>query len=550
MTCAGEDTLGGSGTTAVISVETIQDIVLKSEVEGKFDERAGKRIHDRIAAVNTLRLEFRGIICIDSLWMLTNLTELYLNNNSIQKIENIENLVNLTKLDLSFNQIKKIENLEEQIKLSKLSLSYNQISKLENLDNCPQLKVLVCSNNLLADLDDIQYLRKFEHLRTLTMIGNPFSNAGSFVDHVAKELPQLVYLNFQMLRTKDGKDSRLLLVQRKFADDMSKVSHHIKFEGKIYESELELHTDAFVEYLEDHQLFDSFGLSNDLREIYAETTETQMHCHKFQSAVFECTHQIFELGLKQLSLRIQELNDYNESMTKIEQDFASTSSGLIDQFGEEKNTIFSDLKKHMNKMSRHKNEEVLGELKKLQDTFETHLQKIWFELMRLEDIRSIQIKDLLGVLKQNIQSIVKDFTHNAKGYFSQIREHVNYFILLLKDHVQTHSALNETEAYNQISEQAEAILERLNIAKEMMYNVIDKREDTLIISAWDWYDDLFQQLEQKEFARSRNMILQINTFSDFQLVELSAELSNTAPQEQTEFSFSELQMIKDLSQIV
>ncbi|XP_072159515.1 dynein regulatory complex subunit 3 isoform X3 [Bemisia tabaci] len=482
MTCAGEDTLGGSGTTAVISVETIQDIVLKSEVEGKFDERAGKRIHDRIAAVNTLRLEFRGIICIDSLWMLTNLTELYLNNNSIQKIENIENLVNLTKLDLSFNQIKKIENLEEQIKLSKLSLSYNQISKLENLDNCPQLKVLVCSNNLLADLDDIQYLRKFEHLRTLTMIGNPFSNAGSFVDHVAKELPQLVYLNFQMLRTKDGKDSRLLLV--------------------------------------------------------------------FQSAVFECTHQIFELGLKQLSLRIQELNDYNESMTKIEQDFASTSSGLIDQFGEEKNTIFSDLKKHMNKMSRHKNEEVLGELKKLQDTFETHLQKIWFELMRLEDIRSIQIKDLLGVLKQNIQSIVKDFTHNAKGYFSQIREHVNYFILLLKDHVQTHSALNETEAYNQISEQAEAILERLNIAKEMMYNVIDKREDTLIISAWDWYDDLFQQLEQKEFARSRNMILQINTFSDFQLVELSAELSNTAPQEQTEFSFSELQMIKDLSQIV
>lgn len=61
---------------------------------------------------------------------------------------------------------------------------------------------------------------------------------------------------------------------------MSKVSHHIKFEGKIYESELELHTDAFVEYLEDHQLFDSFGLSNDLREIYAETTETQMHCHK------------------------------------------------------------------------------------------------------------------------------------------------------------------------------------------------------------------------------------------------------------------------------
>lgn len=51
---------------------------------------------------------------------LTNLDELYLSENGIEKIEGLENNLNLTTLDLAYNKITTIENLSHLRELTDL----------------------------------------------------------------------------------------------------------------------------------------------------------------------------------------------------------------------------------------------------------------------------------------------------------------------------------------------------------------------------------------------------------------------------------------------
>lgn len=60
-----------------------------------------------LSQLDTLRLSFKEIRCIDNLQGLNKLTKLCLDNNVIERIEHLDTLVNLKWLDLSFNNIKK-----------------------------------------------------------------------------------------------------------------------------------------------------------------------------------------------------------------------------------------------------------------------------------------------------------------------------------------------------------------------------------------------------------------------------------------------------------
>lgn len=67
-------------------------------------------------------------------------------------------LTNLKELDLSFNYIERIQNLEKLVNLEVLSLFQNLITKLENLDALEKLVILSIGNNLIETTDGVSDL--------------------------------------------------------------------------------------------------------------------------------------------------------------------------------------------------------------------------------------------------------------------------------------------------------------------------------------------------------------------------------------------------------
>ena len=164
----------------------------KSDQDGdETEEESAAARRFLLKTSQTLRLEFRQILKIDNLHVLTSLTRLFLDNNFIERVINslknhyfynvtclqisgLDQLQHLIWLDLSFNKIRKIEGLEALKKLEVLALFGNEIGKVEGLDHMADLKVLRLGRNKIAAKDEIIQLRRLPALRTLSIKENPF----------------------------------------------------------------------------------------------------------------------------------------------------------------------------------------------------------------------------------------------------------------------------------------------------------------------------------------------------------------------------------------
>lgn len=146
--------------------------------------------------VEEIRLEFKNVLRIDHLWVMSSLTKLQLNNNIIEKIENLETLVHLRELDLSFNKISKIENLETLTKLIKVSFFDNLIETIENMDSQKNLTVFSIGRNRIKDNVNVCYMRRFPKLTSLNMAQNPCAESSNLRYFIAVFLPNLVYYEY------------------------------------------------------------------------------------------------------------------------------------------------------------------------------------------------------------------------------------------------------------------------------------------------------------------------------------------------------------------
>jgi internalin A len=108
---------------------------------------------EKLKNIQDLRLILSGnrLDKIAEFNFLPNLTELFIQNNNLSKIENLDNLDNLESLvalHLDGNDITKLENLYCQ-NLRELGFSFNKIEKLENLENLYYLETAdFCSNKI------------------------------------------------------------------------------------------------------------------------------------------------------------------------------------------------------------------------------------------------------------------------------------------------------------------------------------------------------------------------------------------------------------------
>ncbi|XP_071447820.1 protein phosphatase 1 regulatory subunit 42-like [Hetaerina americana] len=104
-----------------------------------------------------LLTEFHAPKPLGVITVCSNLKVLYLQGNSITKIENLHIFNKLTHLYLQDNKISRIENLEKLINLEKLFIGHNCITVVEGLENLKQLKELHLEQQNLPPGEALQF---------------------------------------------------------------------------------------------------------------------------------------------------------------------------------------------------------------------------------------------------------------------------------------------------------------------------------------------------------------------------------------------------------
>ena len=139
---------GGGGSDGGGATVTIADANLRAVITDSLSKARNASI-TRAEMASLIRLEARakGIRSLTGLEHATNLTELYLWNNSISDISALSNLTNLTYLSLDGNDISDISALSNLTNLTNLDLRDNSISDISALSNLTNLTVLSLHRN-------------------------------------------------------------------------------------------------------------------------------------------------------------------------------------------------------------------------------------------------------------------------------------------------------------------------------------------------------------------------------------------------------------------
>lgn len=144
--------------------------------------------------LNNLELGANKIRELANLEALESLTMLWVARNKISKIENLGSLTNLRLLSIQSNRITKIEGLDKLVNLEELYISHNGIEKIEGLEHCTKLTTLDVSNNRLTRLEGLRHL---EHLEELWASGNQIASLDS-VEAELKHLPHFATIYLEM----------------------------------------------------------------------------------------------------------------------------------------------------------------------------------------------------------------------------------------------------------------------------------------------------------------------------------------------------------------
>lgn len=112
-----------------------------------------------------------------------NLRSLALVCCSLSEIIPLKHIKNLEEIWLNQNSIRKIEGFEQCYNLKRIFISDNQIEMIEGLDTCEKLEVLWLNEN---NIDSMQGLSKLTNLKQLHLARNKISRIGNFLTNLRK----------------------------------------------------------------------------------------------------------------------------------------------------------------------------------------------------------------------------------------------------------------------------------------------------------------------------------------------------------------------------
>ncbi|XP_005092481.1 dynein regulatory complex subunit 3 isoform X2 [Aplysia californica] len=498
---------------SVIDEEMLQKAV---EEQGPKDEagKIAKKEGINFADVLSLRLDFKNILKIDNLWEFTSLTKLQLDNNIIEKIEGFDVLVNLIWLDLSFNNIEVIEGLSSLTKLEDLTLYNNRISKIENLDSLTQLHVFSIGNNEIKDIKDILYLRKFPKLKTLNISNNPVCKEENFKQYVAAFLPNLDFLDYRLLdeQTKAAAYEKHQTQVEEQIDKDNKARLAAEEQDKR-EKEIQLHKEAYVEYLNTDKLY---------RDMYADDPEGVKLNYMpgvdemlvvFKERIQSVCQQLFDFGLQEYEKRKAEVDMFWECVNEAKDENKEMGMKAIENFMAEKKQVFIELQ-HMTdvKMVESKVQE-----------YNNLVTGLWDKLMGLELQLVDQLEEVIKDFERNMQDLVSVFLENVQAYLTQAREHENAHNEKM---LECASSTLEKAAKNELDEDMPDDLKMLLVDKDTVQNAvttshdvhllkIDNKEDDIVTRINNWLKGMMDTIHQEEeIQRNRTRVTEINHLID------------------------------------
>ncbi|XP_067238775.1 dynein regulatory complex subunit 3 [Chanodichthys erythropterus] len=497
----------------VMDEEMLQQAIVEQGPQGQAGKIA-KKEGIQYEEVLQLRLDFMNILKIYHLWNFTSLRKLQLDNNVIEKIEGLENLTNLVWLDLSFNNIEVIEGLDSLVKLQDLSLFNNRISVIEKLDTLQNLHVLSIGNNTIAQLDNVIYLRKFKKLSTLNLAGNPMCDEENYKIFVTAYLPDLVYLDYRLLdeQTREAAFAKYQYAVEEMQHNELQEQQAIEAQ-KISNEELQQHKDAFVEFLNGPQLFNSMFTDDPDAEKLALLPGMEALLEIFKSKMEALCVQIFDAGLTQHTRRTAEVEsfftcsreavaDNRHKAAQIAADFENTRRQKIVEMQEIADAEL--LEAHIT--SCHEQADQLSET-----------------LMSLELQLVDQLEDIFKDFERNISDMVGGFIEYVQGIFALCRDLENQHH---EQQLEIALATLEKVVKNELEEEIPDDVAMLLVDKDTVTNAvsashdthmqkIDNREDELLTRINSWMGGLLKSINNDEVKRNRKRISEIQNYIRF-----------------------------------
>ncbi|XP_034232202.1 dynein regulatory complex subunit 3-like isoform X2 [Thrips palmi] len=529
----------------VIDLDMINKHVYEQGPTGEAGRVAQEEGIDH-ADVTSLRLEYLRILKIDHLWILPNLTKLQLNNNAIESIDNLHTLIHLKELDLSFNHIRVIENLEDLTKLEVLHFYQNHITLLENLESQKNLTLLSLGLNQIEDCDKtILYLRHFSKLKSLNLGGNPMCKRDNFVNYVYAFLPGLVFFEYAMISQKDKELSKQLFWEELSTLEREEEKYLAETQAADKEAaEVEMHSVAFVERLNGSQLFHSmFENDPDGQALVKISEETKEFYETFCEEMTALCKELFQMGQEQHLLRKKEHDDFTncvnaakmksqEQSQRVLEDFIEKQKGIKDQVAQMLNILSStDAEEDNDNRSEIITESALV-ISNCVSEFDELIQSTWQTLMHNELTLTEQMEEVNSMLERDMSDMVNVMLEQALGYFVAMRSLQESFNEQLSEASHRYQTVIADDAASISSQLCEIMVDKESLSNALANShekhllLIDTREDTLITRIKAWHEEVCENLQKREIARSRTQVLEINRFLDLQREEFEELLAS------------------------
>ncbi|KAM8845505.1 dynein regulatory complex subunit 3 [Spinachia spinachia] len=462
-----------------------------------------------------LRVEYKNILMISHLWKFTSLTRLDLNNNLIEKIEGLDRLVNLTHLNMSFNKIEKIEGLGYLQKLKLLNLSNNRISVIENMDTLEKLTHVFVANNLLGQLENVVYLRRFKNLFTVNLYGNPVSERDDYKYYIAAYLPDLTCLDYSLLDEKTKREASKNYCH--VLDELKRAELQMQRADEADKSraaEVQLHSDAFVEFLDGSSLFDSM-LKDDLEaKTLHQRPEVAPLLQTYPVQMVALCLELFETGLTEHKRRQTEVDSFFGGQSETVTHYQQRALEILARFEQQHKVRKAELQQ----LSEPDLLKVkMNDCKEENEQLRTCLMALEFQLVRQQEV-----SDILKKLDSSIADMIDNFSETAHGIFAQCRGLEDNYHENLQVIVETLENVDMDNRHGDIHDHdqtlfgdKDAVLDAMATSHENHLLKINKRETQLITRADAWRAALTTGIQEKELRRSRTRISDIHRYADY-----------------------------------
>ncbi|KAK7474619.1 hypothetical protein BaRGS_00034148 [Batillaria attramentaria] len=457
--------------------------------------------------VKSLRLDYRNIMTMQGLFQFTGLTKLQLDNNIIEKIQGIDTLVNLVWLDLSFNSIQVIEGMDKLTKIEDLTFYNNKISRIQNMDNLKNLEVFSIGNNELNAIDNLVYLRRFPKLKTLNLSNNPICEMDVYSLYTAAILPNLVYLDYQLMEDtmRDKGYQKYVLPVEQLLDKERRQAAEEEL-AKTKAEQFALHTAAFVENLNGPHLFDAM-YKND-REGTALNTmpNAGKQAVLFRETFVDICHKAFDFGVTAYHQRKAEVDLFWECVElaktedrkagmKVIEDFIAVRSQTLEQLRDMRNT---------------------GQVKRTVSVYHARITMLWDKLMGNEMHLAGEIEEAIENLDYGLQDHVGHFLENIQGFMTKLRdaENNNHETIMAIANGNLEPILRgDVEVSDKLVEiftDKDSMVGAVAASHDTHMLVIDSREDKMVSGINQWAADVLEEVKQAEIQRNRHRVIEIS----------------------------------------